>query len=107
MLEKVISVERENVTFECSNNIGFLLGIDFRCRCRFVVTDVVVAIVIIDVVVDVVDEKNTSLDLSGKFLCQEMIRAPGSVLTTEPYAPDYVMVVNVQLALQHLYCRPH
>ena len=59
MLEKVISVERENVTFECSNNIGFLLGIDFRCRCRFVVTDVVVAIVIV-VVVDVVDKKNFS-----------------------------------------------
>ena len=53
MLEKVISVERENVTFECSNNIGFLLGIDFRCRCRFVVTDVVgvVAIVIVVVIV--------------------------------------------------------
>ena len=101
MLEKVISVERENVTFECSNNIGFLLGIDFRCRCRFVVTDVVVAIVI------VVVDKKTYLDLSGKFLCQETIRTPGSVRTTEPYASDYVMVVNVQLALQHLYCRPH
>ena len=47
-------------------------------------------------------QKNTSLDLSGKFLCQEMIRAPGSVHTTDPYALDYVMVVNVQLALQHL-----